>query len=169
MAPTLSARAANTRLLLLDVDGVLTDGRLYRGPGGMELKAFHVRDGYGLKRLMGAGIQVGVISGRDSQATRERLEELGVEHVHLGVRDKTAALARVLQHTALAPHQAAFMGDDLPDLQVMQRVGLALTVADAHPGIRAIAHWVSSLDGGCGAVREACDWLLDQRASEATP
>lgn len=161
----LAARASRIRLLLLDVDGVLTDGRLYMGPDGMEFKAFHVRDGFGLKRLMAAGVAVGVISGRDSEGTRDRLRGLGISLVRLGVGDKPAALDELLAETGLTASETAFMGDDVPDHEVMTRVGVALTVADAHPAIRQIADWASSLDGGRGAVREACDWLLEQQTA----
>lgn len=166
---TVAERAARIRLALFDVDGVMTDGRLYLAPGGVEMKAFHVRDGHGLKRLMEAGIEVGVISGRPSQATQERLRDLGVAHVFLAVRDKRAVLDELLTSLGLTPPQTAFMGDDLPDLPVMQHVGLALTVADAHEAVLACAHWVSTLPGGQGAVREACDWLLNHPGGPATP
>lgn len=159
----LAERAERIRLALFDVDGVMTDGRLYIGPDGVEMKAFHVRDGHGLRRLMAAGIEVGVISGRPSEAARARLQDLGVAHVFLAARDKEAVLTRLLTQMDLQPEQVAFMGDDLPDLGVMQRVGLALTVADAHASVLARAHWVSALPGGQGAVREACDWLLRQQ------
>jgi len=159
----LAERAERIRLALFDVDGVMTDGRLYIGPGGVEMKAFHVRDGHGLRRLMAAGIEVGVISGRPSEAARARLHDLGVAHVFLAARDKGTVLDRLLTQMDLQPEQVAFMGDDHPDLGIMQRVGLALTVADAHASVLARAHWVSALPGGQGAVREACDWLLRQQ------
>lgn len=166
---TLAERAARIRLALFDVDGVMTDGHLYLGPGGLEIKAFHVRDGHGLKRLMAAGIEVGVISGRPSRATRERLHDLGVAHVFLDVRDKRAVLDELLVHLSLTPAQTAFMGDDLPDLAVMRHVGLALAVADAHEAVRACAHWISALPGGQGAVREACDWLMNHQGQSTAP
>jgi 3-deoxy-D-manno-octulosonate 8-phosphate phosphatase (KDO 8-P phosphatase) len=151
------------RLLVLDVDGVLTDGRLDYGASGELGKRFHVRDGYGIKALLAAGVDVAVISGRRSDAVLRRCEELGIRHVLLGVEDKGAALARLLEQLQLAAAQCTCVGDDRPDVPMLQRAGLAVAVADAHPSARAVAHRSTRQAGGAGAVREVCDWLLAAR------
>lgn len=148
------------RLLVLDVDGVLTDGRLYFGPRGEALKVFHVHDGHGLVLLRRAGIEVAVISGRRSPMVSARCRELGVRHVHQGVRDKLAVFERLCERLKLAVSACACVGDDLPDLPLMQRVALSFAVADAHRDVRRAASLVTRLPGGGGAVREVCDHLL---------
>jgi 3-deoxy-D-manno-octulosonate 8-phosphate phosphatase (KDO 8-P phosphatase) len=155
------------RLLVLDVDGTLTDGRLQYGAAGELGKSFHVRDGYGIKMLLAAGIDVAVISGRRSRATQRRCQDLGIRHVYLGVADKGTRLARLLEALRLAWAQCTCVGDDAPDLPMLQRAGLAVVVADAHPSVRAVAHRRTSHAGGHGAVREVCDWLLAARAPRA--
>jgi 3-deoxy-D-manno-octulosonate 8-phosphate phosphatase (KDO 8-P phosphatase) len=155
--------AARVRLLVLDVDGVLTDGRLYYGARGETLKAFHVRDGLGLKLLEAAGVRVAVISGRRSSTTRTRCRELGVRHVLQGVDDKLAAFHRLRRQLRLACADCACVGDDLPDVPLMREVALSFAVADAHPQARNAAHVITRLSGGAGAVREICDYLLDAR------
>lgn len=163
--------AAGIRLLVLDVDGVLTDGRLLYDAGGGTAKHFHVRDGYGLKQLMAAGVTVAVISGRASRAAATRLAELGLQHVVLGCNDKAAALDELLEATGISEAELACMGDDEPDLPMLRRAALALTVADCHHSVAAVATWRSGLPGGAGAVREACDMLLEARRHlrQATP
>jgi 3-deoxy-D-manno-octulosonate 8-phosphate phosphatase (KDO 8-P phosphatase) len=153
-------RARRVRCLFLDIDGVLTDGKLYLGPNGEELKTNYVRDGLGIKRLLAAGVEVAVISGRPSDAMRRRLDLLGVKHIVLDNDDKLPVYEQIRGRLGLADPECAVMGDDLPDLPVMQRVGLALTVGDAHPVALKAAHWVSRHPGGHGAVREACDLIL---------
>lgn len=160
-------RAARVRLLVLDVDGVLTDGRLYYDAEGREFKSFHVRDGLGLKRCMQAGIAVAVISGRRSRATETRMSELGVRHVMLGHDDKRAAWDGLLARLGIAAADTACIGDDLPDLPLLERAGLAIAVADAEAPLLEASHWVTSRPGGRGAVREACDLLLAARARHA--
>jgi 3-deoxy-D-manno-octulosonate 8-phosphate phosphatase (KDO 8-P phosphatase) len=162
-----SAPLASIRLLVLDVDGVLTDGRLYYGPRGEEGKSFHVRDGYGIKAVLAAGITVAVISGRRSQAVARRCRELGIRHVHQGIEDKAASLARLATQLGLARRQIACVGDDRPDLPLLAQAGLAVAVADAHPDAVALAHRRTRLGGGAGAVREVCDWLLAARLPRA--
>jgi 3-deoxy-D-manno-octulosonate 8-phosphate phosphatase (KDO 8-P phosphatase) len=149
------------RLLVLDVDGVLTDGRLWFGPDGEELKVFHVRDGFGIKAVQRAGLEVGVISGRRSAAVERRCAELGVRHLRQGCEDKVAALRELLALTGIAPEHAVAIGDDSPDLPVLAIVGLPVAVADAHPDVRAAARYVTQLPGGHGAVREVCDLLVE--------
>ena len=157
-------RAKHIRLLVLDVDGVLTDGRLYLSAAGEELKVFHVRDGSGLVAVQRAGITVAIISGRDSAAVTRRAAELGIRHVRQGVGDKGAALDQLLDELSVSAAATACVGDDTPDVPMLRRAGLAIGVADAHPALLAAAHWVTPSNGGQGAVREACDLLLSARA-----
>ena len=158
-----AARARAIRLLLLDVDGVLTDGRLIYGPSGEETKVFHVRDGHAIVLARAAGLEVAVISGRKSAAVSRRLEELGVREFHEGVGDKAALLPDLCARHGLRPAEVAFMGDDLPDLPLLRQVGLALAPADGAPEVRRLAHWTAGRPGGGGAVREAVEWLLRAR------
>lgn len=148
------------RLLVLDVDGVLTDGRLYFGARGEALKAFHVRDGVGLKELQRAGLTVAVISGRRSRMVAARCRELGVRHVLQGAGDKLAALQQLCARLKLTPAACACVGDDLPDVPLMRAAALSFAVADAHHSARRAADVVTRLPGGRGAVREVCDHLL---------
>jgi len=149
---------------VLDVDGVLTDGRLYFGPRGESLKVFHARDGHGLKLLMGSGVRVAAISGRRSAAVTARMRELGIRDVVQGCSDKVAALGKLLAKHGITARECACLVDDTVDLPLMAAVGLAGAVADAHPVTLSAAHWVASLPGGRGAVRELCDALLRARA-----
>jgi len=158
--PDLLPRAAAVRMFLFDVDGTLTDGRLFLGDNGAEFKCFDARDGQGVVMLMAAGIEVGIITGRRSQVVAERMSGLGVRHVYQGQHDKCEALARIRAATGLADSAFAFMGDDLPDAPVLARVGLALTPADAHPQVQRLAHWVVPQRGGAGAARAACELVL---------
>jgi len=163
----LDATAATVELLVLDVDGVMTDGRLWFGPDGEAFKLFHVRDGFGIKRLRAAGVEVAVISGRRSAAVERRMGELGVASVMQGVDDKDVALRELLSRLGVAGARAACLVDDVPDLPMMRAVGLPAAVADAHPEVLAAARHVTSLPGGGGAVREFCDWLLAARGAHA--
>ncbi|HEX7417417.1 MAG TPA: HAD-IIIA family hydrolase [Steroidobacteraceae bacterium] len=153
------ARAA-IRLLVLDVDGVLTDGRLYYGARGEALKAFHVRDGHGMKLVQARGIEVAVISGRRSPAVARRCRELGVRHVHQGIDDKRAALQQLCAALRITFADCAAVGDDSPDVPLLRAVGLAFATADAHADARAAAQHITRRAGGYGAVREVCDFLL---------
>jgi 3-deoxy-D-manno-octulosonate 8-phosphate phosphatase (KDO 8-P phosphatase) len=155
--------AARIGLLVLDVDGVLTDGRLYYDAEGREFKSFNVRDGLGIKQVMRAGITVAVISGRKSAATAARMAELGVPHVFLGRDDKDEVLAWLLAQLRLSPADVACIGDDVTDLGVMDLAGLRIAVADAHPTVMAAANWRTTAAGGNGAVREVCDLLVAAR------
>lgn len=155
-----ASRARNIRLALFDVDGVLTDGRLWFGPAGEAMKAFHIHDGHGLKMLAQAGIATGLLSGRSSEAAAARARELGLAHVILGAQDKLAEFERLRASLGLEAAQCAFMGDDLPDLAVLARCGLAVAVANAVPEVKAAAHLVTRAAGGDGAVREFCDFVL---------
>jgi 3-deoxy-D-manno-octulosonate 8-phosphate phosphatase (KDO 8-P phosphatase) len=151
------------QLLVLDVDGVLTDGRLFYGAKGESLKVFHVRDGHGIKQVSAAGIAVAIISGRKSAAVAKRARELGIKHVTQGATDKLAALTRLVAARKVALEHCACVGDDTPDAPILQVAGLAIAVADAHPDALNAAHLVTARPGGHGAVREVCDWLLEAR------
>lgn len=156
----LQARAAAIRLAVFDVDGVMTNGRLYLGPDGAEFKSMHIRDGLGLKRLQAVDITPAAISGRPSRAVEDRLLDLGLQYIYMDTEDKLAAFEGLLDDLGLDAAQAAVMGDDLPDLPLMQRAGLALAVPNAVPEVRDAADWVSAAPGGAGAVREACELLI---------
>jgi 3-deoxy-D-manno-octulosonate 8-phosphate phosphatase (KDO 8-P phosphatase) len=153
-------RAKKIRCLFLDIDGVMTDCKLYLTHDGEELKAVNVKDGLGMKLLMKAGIEVAVISGRPSVAMQKRLSFLGLKHVYLNTEDKLPAYEAIKARLGIGDEQCAHMGDDTPDLPLLERVGLALVVADAHPKAKAAAHWISSNRGGDGAIREAADLIL---------
>jgi 3-deoxy-D-manno-octulosonate 8-phosphate phosphatase (KDO 8-P phosphatase) len=160
---------SDIRLLVLDVDGVMTDGRLRYGSAGELDKTFHVRDGLGIRAVIAAGITVAVISGRDSPAVAHRCEELGIRHLHQGIDDKAAVLAQLLASLDILARQCACVGDDSPDVPLLAQAGLAVAVADAHPQALAIAHRRTRLPGGAGAVREVCDWLLAARSRSRRP
>jgi 3-deoxy-D-manno-octulosonate 8-phosphate phosphatase (KDO 8-P phosphatase) len=158
---------AAIRLLVLDVDGVLTDGRLHYGPDGEQQKVFHVHDGSGIRALAAAGVTIAVISGRSSAAVARRCAELGIRELQQGVEDKAQALAALLARLGIAERECACVGDDTPDVPMFKRVGLAVAVAGAHADARRAAHRRTRLRGGAGAVREVCDWLLAARARAA--
>ena len=166
----LLARAARIRLAVFDVDGTLTDGRLYYGEDGRETKVFFVQDGLGLKRLQAHGVQVAIISARISHPVAMRAEELGIAHVYQGQGDKRACLRDLLDALNLTADQAAFIGDDLTDLAPMGIAGLAIAPANAHPWVAERAHWQTTRAGGEGAAREVCDLLLlAQGKADADP
>lgn len=154
------ARLEKIRLLILDVDGVMTDGRIIYDDRGGETKAFDVKDGHGLKLLQRAGIRVGIITGRQSAVVDRRAAELGITLVYQGAKNKLLPFRDILQKTGLTADQVAYVGDDLPDLPVMRLAGFAATVADAMEDVKPHAHYVTALPGGRGAVREICDLLL---------
>ncbi len=153
-------RLERLKLLLLDVDGVLTDGRIVFDNNGVETKAFDVKDGHGIKLLQRAGLQVGIITGRQSQVTRVRADELGIELVYQGVKDKLLPYQEILRDQGLADGEVAYMGDDVVDLPILRRVGFAATVADAVEEVKPFVHYICSRPGGRGAVREVCDLIL---------
>ena len=155
------ARAAKIRLVAFDVDGTLTDGRLWYGEDGRETKVFHVHDGLGLKRLQANGVQVALITARISHPVALRAEELDIAHVYQGQGNKRACLLELIDALHLSSEQVAFVGDDLPDLSPMRLAGLAVAVANAHPWIAEQAHWQTHLGGGMGAAREVCDLILE--------
>lgn len=153
-------KAKLIRLVIFDVDGVLTDGKLFFGPQGEEYKVFHVHDGLGLKLLQQAGIDVAIISSRKSAAVQKRLKDLGVTYVYQGQENKNIAFKKLLAKLKLLPQQVAYAGDDLPDLIVMQQVGLSIAVANAHPLLKRNADWQTTIAGGFGAAREISEMIL---------
>ena len=158
--PSLAEKAAKIKLLLLDVDGVLTDGKLYFSSDDVQFKAFHTLDGHGIKMLMRSGVEVGIISGRENPAVTRRASELGIKLLIQGREDKYQALEELLREFSCPLDRIAYMGDDYPDLLVMTRVGLALSVPNGAHAVRCHAHWLSTQRGGEGAVREACDMIM---------
>jgi|SRR5699024_512958 len=153
------SRAARIRLAAFDVDGTLTDGRLWYTEDGHELKVFHAHDGHGLKRLLANGIEVAIITARVSHPVSLRADELGITHVYQGQKDKRACLDELQKALDLTPDQTAFVGDDLSDVPAMQISGFAAAVANAHPQVLPFTHWQTSRQGGHGAVREVCDMI----------
>ncbi|WP_213990881.1 3-deoxy-manno-octulosonate-8-phosphatase KdsC [Sodalis sp. dw_96] len=153
-------RAREIRLLICDVDGVLSDGLIYQGNQGEELKAFNVRDGYGIRCLLTSGIEVAIITGRSAKLVEDRCKTLGITHLYQGQSDKLLAFEALLVKLSLTAAQVAYVGDDLIDWPVMARAGLGIAVADAHPLLLPKADYVTHIAGGRGAVREVCDVLL---------
>lgn len=162
-AELLRERAARIKLLGLDVDGVLTDGQLVYGKDGEALKVFHVRDGLGIRMVMHFGVEIAVITARRSEVLEARFRDLKIARYVIGQDDKLAAFQRMLGELRLSFEQAAFVGDDVLDLPVLKRVGLAVAVRDAHPLVLGAAHHVTEACGGRGAVREVCDLLLESQ------
>lgn len=154
------AKAKDIRLLILDVDGVMSDGLIYMGNSGEELKAFNVRDGYGIRCALTSNIEVAIITGRKAKLLEDRCATLGITHLWQGQTDKRVAFQALLSHLSLAPQHVAYIGDDLIDWPVMEQVGLSVAVADAHPLLLPRADYVTRISGGRGAVREICDLLL---------
>ena len=157
------AAALAIKLLALDVDGVLTDGRIFYGNAGEELKAFNIKDGLGIKLLQRAGVEVAIITGRTSEIVKRRAAELGIDTIVQGREDKLIALQELCNSKNISLSECAYMGDDLPDLAAIKAAGLGLTVADAATTVYDAADWCSSKNGGEGAVREACNVLLEAR------
>ncbi|MEX0618786.1 MAG: HAD-IIIA family hydrolase [Pseudohongiellaceae bacterium] len=155
--------AAGLSLLVLDVDGVLTDGKLYYGSTGEEIKAFHILDGHGIKLLQAAGVRVAIITGRKSEPVARRAAEMGVELVFQGREDKLAALQELLQSLQIDASATAYVGDDLLDLPALRAAGIGITVPNGHKQVREAADLETDTEGGSGAVREVCDFLLETR------
>lgn len=157
------AIAKQIKLLICDVDGVFSDGLVYMGNQGEELKTFHTRDGYGVKSLMNAGIEIAIITGRQSQIVENRMTALGIKLIYQGQDDKVAAYQDICQKLGIAPEQTGYIGDDLIDWPVMDKVALKVCVADGHPLLVQRANYVTTIRGGHGAVREVCDLILQAR------
>ncbi len=159
------ARAEDIKLLIMDVDGVMTDGGLIQGDDGLEYKQFHARDGLGLKLLRSTGVALAIVTGRSSTVVQNRAKELGVIALHQGCHQKDVAFKEICADASLQHHEAAFMGDDIIDLPALALAGFALGVADAHALVLQQSQWVSSAPGGKGAVREACEMLMHAKGT----
>jgi 3-deoxy-D-manno-octulosonate 8-phosphate phosphatase (KDO 8-P phosphatase) len=153
-------KAKNIKLILLDVDGVLTDGKIYYASNGVEYKAFNSQDGLGIKMLLNAGIEVGIITARRSELVSRRMNELGVKYVYQGQANKLIPYEKIRTLLTLEDHQIAYIGDDLTDIVAIKRAGLGIAVANATPFVLQQADWVTARSGGLGAVREACEFIL---------
>ena len=160
-------RLAQLRLVAFDVDGVFTDGRFYLSDDGSETKAFHTQDGYGVRQLLLSGIAVAVISGRTSAAVEKRMDELGVAHVILGCKDKVAALRELAGSLDIDLADCAFVGDDFPDLPLLEAVGLSISVANGVAAVQERCDYITRKPGGLGAVREVCDLVVAARSSDS--
>jgi 3-deoxy-D-manno-octulosonate 8-phosphate phosphatase (KDO 8-P phosphatase) len=154
------ARAARVRLMIFDVDGILTDGSLHYGPDGEVVKTFNVLDGHGIKLLQQSGVATAIISARQSGTVARRAADLGIQHLYQGVHDKRAAFEQLLQQTKIEAQACGFVGDDVIDLPILSRVGFAASVPDGHPEVKSRVHYVTQASGGRGAARELCDFIL---------
>lgn len=167
VSPEVKTRIEKIKLLICDIDGVFSDGTIFLGNDGEELKGFNTKDGYGLRQFMRAGFDIAIITGRTSNIVKNRMKGLGVEHIYQGMEDKITGFKQLLQDFELTATEVAYIGDDFPDVPVMREVGLAVAPADGHPYVRSIAHYVTTLGGGKGCVRELSDLiLLQQKGSE---
>lgn len=160
MTEEVQMRAKPIKLVIFDVDGVLTNGQLFFGDDGQEYKAFHSRDGHGMKMLKSNGVEIAIITGRTSQVVAHRMQNLGIEHVYQGQLDKLPAYLEISEKLQLSAAEIAYVGDDVVDLPVMRKVGLAICVQDAHPLVIEHAHWQTPSAGGRGAARDVCELLL---------
>jgi 3-deoxy-D-manno-octulosonate 8-phosphate phosphatase (KDO 8-P phosphatase) len=156
----IDTKARGVKLVIFDVDGVLTDGSLYLGDDGQEYKSFNSRDGHGMKMLQKSGVVIGIITGRTSEVVRIRMASLGIEHVYQGKQDKLPAYEELRDKLGLSDDEIAYVGDDVVDLPIMRRVGLAIAVNDAHPFVLQHAHWQTPHKGGRGAARDVCEMVL---------
>lgn len=154
------AQASMVKMVIFDVDGVLTDGSLFIGDGGEEYKAFNSRDGHGMKMLLRTGVHIGIITGRTSNVVEHRMQSLGIEHVYQGQLDKLPAFEDVCKKTGLGMEEFAYVGDDVVDLPILTRVGLAIATADAHTLVKEHSHWHTPNPGGRGAARDVCELIM---------
>lgn len=161
----IEARAAQIQMVVFDVDGVLTDGRLFIGDDGQEYKAFNSKDGHGMRMLLDSGVDIGIITGRTSEVVRIRMESLSVRHVYQGRREKIPAYEELKAATGITDEHIAFVGDDVVDLPVMQRSGFAVAVQDAHDLVKQHAHWITPSRGGRGAARDVCELIMSAQGS----
>ncbi len=162
---TINDRAGQVRMIVFDIDGVLTDGSLFYGDDGQEYKAFNSRDGHGIKMLRATGVEAGIITGRTSQVVLHRARNLGISRIFQGAHDKLDAYENLLLEMGLAPEQIAYMGDDIVDLPVLRRCGLAITVPNAPPEVKARCHLVTQAAAGHGAAREICELIMRAQGS----
>jgi 3-deoxy-D-manno-octulosonate 8-phosphate phosphatase (KDO 8-P phosphatase) len=159
----INEKAARIRLLIFDVDGVLTDGSLFVGDDGQEYKAFNSRDGHGIKMLLKYGVEVAIITGRTSKVVEHRMANLGINHIYQGKLHKLPAYEELRAKLDISPEETAYVGDDVVDLPVMRRVGLAIAVQDAHPLVLRHSHWQTPSAGGRGAARDVCEMLMEAK------
>jgi 3-deoxy-D-manno-octulosonate 8-phosphate phosphatase (KDO 8-P phosphatase) len=158
-------KARTIRLVIFDVDGVLTDGSIFIGDGGEEYKAFNSRDGHGMKMLQQSGVDIGIITGRTSEVVRHRMESLGIKHVYQGQLDKLPAFEELLTKLGLAAEQVAYVGDDVVDLPILVRAGLAIAVQDAHQMVKQHSHWITPSPGGRRAARDVCEFIMQAQGN----
>ncbi|GAB6034522.1 KdsC family phosphatase [Galenea microaerophila] len=163
-SPELQTKARQIKLLLLDVDGVLTDNKLFYGDNGVEYKSFHTRDGHGMVLLQKSGIEIGIITGRKSELVKRRMQDLKVAHLYQGVPDKLPTFLKLVEQLGLEMDEIAYMGDDILDLPILTRVGLSSTVANADPEVLSRVDFISQYKGGEGAVRELCELILKSQS-----
>ncbi|MFA5531444.1 MAG: 3-deoxy-manno-octulosonate-8-phosphatase KdsC [Thiohalomonadaceae bacterium] len=161
----LMQKAAAVRLVIFDVDGVLTDGSLFIGDDGQEYKAFNSRDGHGMKMLLRTGVEIAIITGRTSQVVRHRMENLGIQHVYQGCVEKLPFFEELMAKLGLSPHEVAYVGDDVVDVPVMRRTGFAVAVQDAHHLAKRHAHWITPNGGGRGAARDLCELIMEAQGT----
>ena len=159
----INEKAARIRLVIFDVDGVLTDGSLFVGDDGQEYKAFNSRDGHGIKMLLKYGVEIAIITGRTSKVVEHRMANLGINHIYQGKLDKLPAYEELRAKLGISPEETAYVGDDVVDLPVMRRVGLAIAVQDAHPLVLRHSHWQTPSTGGRGAARDVCEMLMEAK------
>lgn len=164
---SIANKLADIRLVAFDVDGVFTDGRIYLSDAGIETKAFNIQDGFGIRQLIMADIAVAVISGRKSGAVKRRMTELGVPHVIQGCGDKVAALDGIIEALGINAQECAYVGDDIPDLPLLEHVGVPIAVANAVEPVRAFCDYTTTASGGLAAVREVCDLVLSARGKSS--
>ncbi|WP_455218403.1 3-deoxy-manno-octulosonate-8-phosphatase KdsC, partial [Kaarinaea lacus] len=158
-------KAAQIKLVIFDVDGVLTNGSLFYGDDGQEYKAFHSRDGHGMKMLQKSGVEIGIITGRTSKVVEHRMKNLGIQHVYQGKLEKLPAFEELISKLGINPDEVAYVGDDVVDLPILTRVGLAIAVADAHNLVKQHAHWQTPSGGGQGAARDVCELIMEARGT----
>lgn len=154
------AKAAQIKLVVFDVDGVLTDGSLFIGDEGEEYKAFHSKDGFGMKLLQNTGVEIGIITARTSNVVRHRMESLNIKHIYQGQLEKLPALEKMVKRVGVEFEETAYVGDDVIDLPAMRRVGFAISVQDAHPLAKQHSHWQTPNPGGRGAARDVCELIM---------
>ena len=169
VAKKVSDKMRQVKLLICDIDGVFSDGRIYLGNDGEELKAFNTLDGFGVKALINSGVEVAVITGRNSDIVKNRMTSLTVKYIYQGRENKVEAFEELLKETKLNASQVAYIGDDVPDLKVMQLCQLAVAVDNAHPLVANAADYITQRSGGFGAVREICDLLMEAQGASLTP
>jgi 3-deoxy-D-manno-octulosonate 8-phosphate phosphatase (KDO 8-P phosphatase) len=161
----IKVKAQKIKLVVFDVDGVLTDGSLFYGDDGQEYKAFQARDGHGMKMLQKSGVDIAIITGRESEVVAHRASNLSIKHVYQGQLEKLPAFKTLLEKLDLLPEEVAYVGDDVVDLPIMIRVGLAITVQDGHALAKKHAHWITENRGGQGAAREVCEFIMQAQGT----